>query len=149
MGVFIVRKAPVVPGSALFVDNYDTGSRAGVQNGISYGAVEAVANSITVVNDRSTSGAYSLRYRYVSAGAGEQNLQFATPINQFWMRYNFYVPSNYNHPGPIAGNNNKFWLAIWGNSDGEYGDPSTPGMDINLYPKADTNTTGESDGIVF
>lgn len=136
--------------TALFTDAFSTGDLSHSENGISWGAANVGAGdgSVSVVAGAGFGGANALRFRFASGAQDrwvEQRLAFSPGFNdQFWMRYYFWVPSNYNHEGPADTFNDKFWLALWG---GSYGTPfpSTPGIDFNLWGNGD----GSSSATVF
>jgi hypothetical protein len=133
-GCPIVEPPPVT--KALFFDALK-GSYALAQNGIRWSNVNAKRGSVTHTAD-------GLRFRFdaVRDAWAEQRLSLPNMLD-VWMRFDILIPANYFHPSPAGvSNNNKFFIAIWG---GDYGDPSTPGMDINLWPKS----TGESEGTVY
>jgi hypothetical protein len=124
-------------GTVLFTDALTSGSLAGTQNGVSW---------IDTVNVEVEVGGMQFVFPVGGTGSNynaEARLEFATPIVDLWVKYDLYIPANYQHD---AGNHKGFLLA-WSNlhnygSGGNYG--YSQADEILISQEMQTQGAGES-----
>ena len=86
-------------GAALFTDDLSSGDRSHTENGWSYGD----SDNIAVVSEK-------LQFTYPGVASGfdgfsEQRLISTNQYNEIWIKYDLYVPANYDHRTDAPGNN--------------------------------------------
>lgn len=123
--------APPPAPAVLFFDNFDSGSRAAPQNGITYGPSQV---NVTIVNGK-------MQFRHPPKPPGqdssaEQRIELNRQMLDFWIAYDLTIPDNYFHRSENP-SNNKF-IAIYANP---YTDP---GFQINFSTYPSRDGTGES-----
>ena len=109
---------------ALFTDGFESNDLSHSEGGVSYGASE----SASVSDALPRTGNYSLRFRYSAAASGqdsfsEQRVGYSN-TSELWIKYDLFIPANYNHRNDTGPDNNKF-LAIYRNPY------RTPGFQVN------------------
>lgn len=119
----------------LFSDGFESGNLSHSENGISFFKIENAA----VSTNNAKSGSNSLEFFYRGGGNNSDawsEVRMNLPQRQeLWIRYDLYIPSNYNHRN-VSPANNKF-LAV-------YRDPYTnPGFQVNF--SLEPNGSGGSD----
>jgi hypothetical protein len=102
----------------LFVDSFDSGTRAAKQNGA--GWQQTGASRITTA--RAYDGTHAMEFTYPATAPGvgyPEEERFDLPqLRELWIRYYFYLPANFVHRASSP-SNNKF-LRLWGD-DPNYG----------------------------
>jgi uncharacterized protein YjdB len=141
----ITPVAPPSQGTASFRDNFESGNYTGVQGGTWVGG--GSGNVFVGTGGNGSSYALNLIHRGKPSGGqstAEQRFRLTGPVSEFWMEYDFYLPSNFYHRlNPTNTDNNKF-LAIW---EETYSSP-TPSAEVymNFWPvdAAHPGKTGDS-----
>lgn len=147
-------------GDWLFQDNFDNGTRANSQNGISYlGTANSVPaeQSIQIEVDAGSESGYCLAFNYRGGaldGLLEQHFQMPN-LTQGYFEMLVHVPSNYKHHVALP-NNNKFlrvWDTTYSNSGVHLGmsidTNNLTGLEYNDYGRVigeyqwDNGTTGQ------
>ena len=120
----------------LFQDGFETGNLSHSENNIHWGDSANTSVSSTI----KATGAYSLAFPFNGGSLGsdawaEQRIELNQPYTELWVKYDLYIPSNYNHRVDSPSNNKFFAL---------YRNPyTTPGFQVNL--STEPNGTGGSD----
>jgi hypothetical protein len=116
----VVRTQPGA--GAFFTDGFESGDLSRTENGASW--VNWFPNT-TVKNTRPKTGTYSLEFYYpANTYIQEARCGFGSQKTDLWIKYDFWMPSNYVHTD-TEGGNNKF-IAVYNDNDSFY-------MNFSLY----------------
>jgi hypothetical protein len=123
-----------LPASAevIFQDGFESANLSARQNNVNWGE----SQSTSVSSERAMSGSYALKFTFQGVASGqdswsEQRFYLGGNYPDVWVKYDLYVPSNYEHRQQSDSANNKGFLYLW---SGDYNSPSGPGLGPNLWP---------------
>ena len=109
----------------LFADDFESGDNSHAENGVQW---HGLGSDVDVSTERAHSGSHALAFHYPSVPGGEDSsaeLRFDLPdLEEMWMEYYVWVPSNFYHRDKEGPENNKFlriWGGDYGNSDPKFG----------------------------
>jgi|GEM_PF-917180 len=126
-GIIALLLAGQAAAGIIFQDDFETGDLSKNQAGAHWGASNhGTIDNLRVSNGRAKTGQYSLEFTFhgdanIDADAwSEQRFELGGRYAEIWMKYDIYVPANYNYRMPTTGANNKF-MTLWG---GAYAGPA-------------------------
>ena len=99
--------------TAFFTDSFATGDLTHTENGAAW----TDSASTAVSSDRATSGSNSLKFTYAATVDGdaqsEQRFTLGSFVDEIWIKYKLYVPSNYTHRDSTGSDNNKGFFHLF------------------------------------
>lgn len=122
----VVGSITTAQAATIFSDGFESGLLSRIVQNLA--VWQTPTNTVSVSNERSYSGSYSLKFTYDAVPLGGDDFaeeRITLPQkSEYWFNYKLYIPSNYVHrsDGP---SNNKF-LAVYSNPYG------TPGFQVNF-----------------
>ncbi len=135
--IFIIAlfNASFLHAAPQFSDGFESGDLSRNENGVSYLASTNAEVSSEVAKEGQNSLRFFFRGRPSGDDAFSEQRMSLPQTNEIWLKYDFYVPANYDHRHQSGASNNKF-LAIYKN------DYRNPGFQVNW--SLATNGTGGS-----
>lgn len=116
-----------VSAQTLFLDGFESGDRSATQNNIRW---ILPGGNISINSLRPRTGSYAMEFRFPARPDGqdssaEQRIALGASYTDLWIKYDFYVPTNYYHRTQSGAANNKYFAI--------YRNPYTnPGFQVNF-----------------